>query len=274
MSEHCDHNCEGCSADCGDRKACPGFQGANSGVKKVIGIVSGKGGVGKSLVTALLASALAKKGLRTAVLDADITGPSIPKMYGLNDPAEALAEDQILPAITRNGIKVMSLNLLMPNPEDPVIWRGLIIAGVVRQFWADVVWGELDYLVVDMPPGTGDVPLTVFQSLPVDGIFIVTSPQDLVKMIVTKALNMARAMKIPVLGVIENYSYLKCPDCGKIIDIFGKSKVDDVAKSMELQVGGKIPVDSSYAELADAGRFDEVDNSCIAPAIDLLRRMG
>ncbi len=271
----CDRSsCEGCPSKAKGPESLKAAQNAYSHVKHVIGVVSGKGGVGKSFVAASIANALAKTGAEVGIMDADITGPSIPKMYGLNDPAEALAEDQILPAITRNGIKVMSLNLLMPNPEDPVIWRGPIIAGVVRQFWTDVVWGELDYLVVDMPPGTGDVPLTVFQSLPVDGIFIVTSPQDLVKMIVTKALNMARAMKIPVLGVIENYSYLKCPDCGKIIDIFGKSKVDDVAKSMELQVGGKIPVDSSYAELADAGRFDEVDNSCIAPAIDLLRRMG
>jgi Mrp family chromosome partitioning ATPase len=237
----------------------------------VIGVVSGKGGVGKSLVTASLANALAKTGASVGILDADITGPSIPKMYGLTGPADALDENQILPELTANGIKVMSLNLIMPDPEQAVVWRGPIIAGVVKQFWTDVVWGELDYLLVDMPPGTGDVPLTVFQSLPVDGIFIVTSPQDLVRMIVAKAVNMAKLMNVPVLGVIENYSYLKCPDCGKKIDVFGKSRIEEIAKEMGIAFAGQIPIEPGYAEMSDEGRFADVDNGYIAQAMELLR---
>ena len=264
-------SCEGCPSKDKGAQSFRVDQNAFSNIKHVIGVVSGKGGVGKSLVTASLANALAKTGASVGILDADITGPSIPKMYGLTGPADALDENQILPELTANGIKVMSLNLIMPDPEQAVVWRGPIIAGVVKQFWTDVVWGELDYLLVDMPPGTGDVPLTVFQSLPVDGIFIVTSPQDLVRMIVAKAVNMAKLMNVPVLGVIENYSYLKCPDCGKKIDVFGKSRIEEIAKEMGIAFAGQIPIEPGYAEMSDEGRFAEVDNGYIAQAMELLR---
>jgi len=279
-----DQNCAGASA-C-DRESCEGCpsrsaqpesfrvdQNAHSSIGHVIGVVSGKGGVGKSLVTASLANALAKTGARVGILDADITGPSIPKMYGLRGPAEAASETEFLPKMTENGIKVMSLNLIMEDPEQAVIWRGPIIAGVVKQFWTDVVWGELDYQLVDMPPGTGDVPLTVFQSLPVDGIFIVTSPQDLVQMIVTKALNMARMMDIPVLGVIENYSWLRCPDCGRKIEVFGKSRIEEIAKKSGLPLAGRIPIEPAYAEKADEGKFAQVDNAYMNGAMDCLRKV-
>ncbi len=264
-------SCEGCPSKSGGTQSFRVEQNAYSNIKHVIGVVSGKGGVGKSLVTASLANALAASGANVGILDADVTGPSIPKMYGLTGPAGALDENSILPEITSNGIKVMSLNLIMPDPEQAVIWRGPIIAGVVKQFWTDVVWGELDYLLVDMPPGTGDVPLTVFQSLPVDGVFIVTSPQDLVRMIVAKAVNMAKMMDIPVLGVIENYSYLTCPDCGRKIEVFGKSRIGEIAKEFGVALAGQIPIDPAYSEKSDAGLFAEVDNVSIAPALDLLR---
>ncbi|MBQ4177277.1 MAG: Mrp/NBP35 family ATP-binding protein [Lachnospiraceae bacterium] len=266
-------SCEGCPSKSGNSQSFRVDQNAYSNIKHVIGVVSGKGGVGKSLVTASLANALAKTGASVGILDADITGPSIPKMYGLTGPADALDENQILPELTANGIKVMSLNLIMPDPEQAVVWRGPIIAGVVKQFWTDVVWGELDYLLVDMPPGTGDVPLTVFQSLPVDGIFIVTSPQDLVRMIVAKAVNMAKLMNVPVLGVIENYSYLKCPDCGRKIDVFGKSRVEEVAKETGIPLAGQIPIDPEYAQMSDEGRFADVDNTYIAQTLELLRNV-
>lgn len=240
-----------------------------SDVRHVIGIVSGKGGVGKSMVTATLANHMARKGFRVGILDADITGPSIPKMYGLHGPAQA-DDDGIIPVLTKNDIKVMSLNLLMPNEEDPVIWRGPVIANMVKQFWSDVIWGELDYLFVDMPPGTGDVPLTVFQSLPVEGVVIVSSPQDLVRMIVTKAFNMAKTMNIPVLGIVENYSYLKCPDCGKEIEVFGKSHIEEIAASLGSQVLGKMPIDPALAGLADAGSFEEQKDTCLSPAAEVL----
>lgn len=260
-------SCEGCPSAKKGPKSFQIEQNGNSDIKHVIGVVSGKGGVGKSLVTASLANALAKLGCRVGILDADITGPSIPKMYGLNKPADALDEKSILPELTDNDIKVMSLNLLMPDPEQAVVWRGPIIAGVVKQFWTDVVWGDIDYLLVDMPPGTGDVPLTVYQSLPLDGVVIVTSPQDLVRMIVAKAVNMAELMKVPVLGIVENYSYLKCPDCGKIINVFGRSRIDEIAAEKGLQVLGKIPIDPSLAEKADEGSFAEVDNTFVADAV-------
>ena len=269
----CDReSCEGCPSRSAQPESFRVEQNAHSRIGHVIGVVSGKGGVGKSLVTASLANALAKSGARVGILDADITGPSIPKMYGLRGPAEAASETEFLPKMTENGIKVMSLNLIMEDPEQAVIWRGPIIAGVVKQFWTDVVWGELDYLLVDMPPGTGDVPLTVFQSLPVDGIFIVTSPQDLVQMIVTKALNMARMMDIPVLGVIENYSWLSCPDCGRKIEVFGKSRIEEIAKKSGLPLAGRIPIEPAYAEKADEGKFAEVDNAYMAGAMDCLRK--
>ena len=264
-------SCEGCPSKSGGVQSFRVDQNPYSDIKHVIGVVSGKGGVGKSLVTAALANALVKAGASVGILDADITGPSIPKMYGLTGPAGALDENQILPEITENGIKVMSLNLIMEDPEQAVIWRGPIIAGVVKQFWTDVVWGELDYLLVDMPPGTGDVPLTVFQSLPVDGVFIVTSPQDLVRMIVAKAVNMAKMMDIPVLGVIENYSFLTCPDCGRKIEVFGKSRIEEIAKETGIALAGQIPIDAEYAEKADEGKFADVDIACIGQAMNLLR---
>ncbi|MGI6095507.1 MAG: P-loop NTPase [Lachnospiraceae bacterium] len=227
---------------------------SQSSIKKVIGVVSGKGGVGKSLVTASLANAMAAAGMKVGIMDADITGPSIPRMYGLKGPA--LVNDAgIQPMITDNLIKVMSVNLILPTEETPVIWRGPIIANMVKQFWTDVIWGDLDYLFVDMPPGTGDVPLTVFQSLPVDGVVIVTSPQELVQMIVKKAYNMAEMMHVPVFGVIENYSYVACPDCGKQIPVFGESHIDEIAASLEIPVMGKVPLDPAIASAVDAGDF-------------------
>lgn len=239
-------------------------------VKHVIGVVSGKGGVGKSLVTASLANMMAAKGYRVGILDADITGPSIPKMYGIHGPAQA-DDEGIYPILADNGIKIMSINLLMPDEEAPVIWRGPVISGMVKQFWTDVIWGELDYLFVDMPPGTGDVPLTVFQSLPVEGIVIVTSPQDLVQLIVKKAYHMAKSMNIPILGVVENYSYLKCPDCGREISVFGQSRIEEVAKQLDLKILGKMPIDPKLAELSDAGKFADAQNEYLQDAFFALR---
>ena len=241
-----------------------------SQVKKVIGVVSGKGGVGKSMVTASLARMMVQQGYSVGILDADITGPSIPKMYGLTGAAQA-DDNGIYPMETANGIKVMSINLLLPTEDTPVIWRGPVISGVVTQFWTDVAWGELDYLFVDMPPGTGDVPLTVFQSLPVDGIVIVTSPQELVQMIVKKAFHMANMMHIPVLGLVENFSYLKCPDCGKKIALFGESNIDEVAAKEGTRVLGKLPLDPAYAKAADAGAFYEMENPYLDAAVDALK---
>jgi Mrp family chromosome partitioning ATPase len=235
-----------------------------SNIKHVIGVVSGKGGVGKSMVTASLANMMASQGYSVGILDADITGPSIPKMYGLHGPAP-MAEECIQPIYTKNGIRVMSINLLLEDEEAPVIWRGPILANMVKQFWSDVAWGEIDYLFVDMPPGTGDVPLTVFQSIPVEGILVVTSPQDLVRLIVKKALNMAGSMKIPVLGLIENYSYVVCPDCGKEFKIFGESEIDALSEELNIPVLGKMPIDTKLAELAD-GAFDQAENEYLLPA--------
>ena len=237
----------------------------HSKIKKVIGVVSGKGGVGKSLVTASLANEMAFQGYRVGIMDADITGPSIPRMYGLK--GSAVADDKgIYPMETGNDVKVMSVNLLLPQEDAPVIWRGPILANMVKQFWTDVVWGELDYLFVDMPPGTGDVPLTVFQSLPIDGIVIVSSPQDLVQMIVKKAYNMAKMMNVPVFGLVENYSYVKCPDCGKEIYIFGESKVDAAAEEVNVPVIGKMPLDREIAAAVDAGQFAGVVNTYLSGA--------
>ena len=228
-------------------------------VKKVIGVISGKGGVGKSLVTASLARMMREKGYTVGILDADITGPSIPKMYGVHSMARG-TEDGILPCIAKDETRIMSVNLLMEDESAPVIWRGPVIAGVVKQFWSDVMWGDLDYLFVDMPPGTGDVPLTVFQSLPVDGVVIVTSPQDLVQMIVKKAYNMAKQMNIPVLGIVENYSYIKCPDCGKEMKVFGESHIDEIASELEIPVLGKMPLDPAIAEAGEAEKFYDAQN--------------
>lgn len=241
-------------------------------VKHVIGVVSGKGGVGKSMVTASLANLMAEKGYRVGILDADITGPSIPKMYGLHGPAQA-DDNGIYPPLTENDIKIMSINLLMPDEEAPVIWRGPVISGMVKQFWTDVIWGELDYLFVDMPPGTGDVPLTVFQSLPLDGIVIVSSPQDLVQMIVKKAYHMAKSMNVPILGIVENYSYLVCPDCGKKISVFGESHIEEIAGKMDLKVLGKMPIDPSLAELSDKGDFAKAENKYLTDAFEVLHQL-
>lgn len=230
-----------------------------SQVKKVIGVISGKGGVGKSLVTASLARMVREKGYTAGILDADITGPSIPKMYGVHEMAKG-TEDGIFPCIAKDETRIMSVNLLLEDEDAPVIWRGPVIAGVVTQFWTDVMWGDLDYLFVDMPPGTGDVPLTVFQSLPVDGVVIVTSPQDLVRMIVKKAYNMAKQMNIPVLGVVENYSYVKCPDCGKEINVFGESRIDEIAQELGIPVLGKMPIDLKIAEAVETEKFYEIKN--------------
>ena len=266
-------SCEGCPSKAGQGK--PDFHidlNADSSIKHVIGVVSGKGGVGKSMVTASLANQKAKEGYKVGILDADITGPSIPKMYGLKGPAN-VDDKGVYPAVAANGVKVMSINLLLPGEEEPVIWRGPVIAGVVKQFWNETVWGDIDYLFVDMPPGTGDVPLTVFQSLPVDGIVVVTSPQELVQMIVKKAYNMADMMHIPVLGVVENFSYLECPDCGKKINVFGQSHVDEAAKELGIPVFGKLPVDPAYAEKADEGKFFEIDNPYLADGVEALKNL-
>lgn len=255
-------SCEGCASagNCPSQKT--DFQeplNAYSSVKKVIGVISGKGGVGKSLVTASLARMMREKGYQVGILDADVTGPSIPKMYGVHGTARA-SEQGIFPAIAKDGTRIMSVNLLLEEEDTPVIWRGPIIAGVVKQFWTDVIWDDLDYMFVDMPPGTGDVPLTVFQSLPVDGVVIVTSPQDLVQMIVRKAYNMAKQMNIPVLGIVENYSYVKCPDCGKELKVFGESHIEEIAAGLDVPVLGKIPIDAEIAKVVEEERFYEVTN--------------
>ena len=271
MSENCTHNCSTCGESCSSRTAeqTSFLEPLNpaSSVKKVIGVVSGKGGVGKSLVTAMMAVKMNSKGKHTAILDADITGPSIPKMYGVHGPAE-MDGDYIKPVETKNGIKTMSINLLLPDEESPVIWRGPILANMVKQFWSDVIWGELDFLFVDMPPGTGDVPLTVFQSLPVAGIIIVTSPQELVSMIVTKAVNMAKKMDIPILGVVENMSYLVCPDCGKKINVFGESHLEEVAEKEGVKILARIPIDPKVAEMVDGGRIEYVDAPWLDDAVE------
>ena len=258
MSESCGGNCSSCSEACSERKpeSLQAQPNPKSKIGKVIAVVSGKGGVGKSTVSAMLATAMQRTGRRAGVLDADITGPSIPKAFGVSECASA-DEEGIYPAVTESGIQIMSVNLLLEHEDDPVLWRGPIIAGAVKQFWTDVVWENVDYLFVDMPPGTGDVPLTVFQSLPVDGIIVVTSPQDLVSMIVGKAVKMAKMMNIPVLGIVENYSYLECPDCGKHISVFGESHVDEVAAHYELPVLAKLPIDPKLAEAVDAGKIED-----------------
>ncbi len=262
----CSGNCSSCSSStCGDRKAESLLAALNpkSSVKKVIAVVSGKGGVGKSTVTSMLAVAMQRKGSRVGVLDADITGPSAPKAFGVTE-CQGASESGLYPALSETGIQIMSINLLLDDPASPVVWRGPVIAGAVKQFWTDVIWEDVDYMFVDMPPGTGDVPLTVFQSLPVDGIVIVTSPQDLVSMIVTKAVKMANMMHIPVIGFVENYSYLECPDCGKRIEVFGKSHLDEVAAEFNLPILARLPIDPKVAESYDAGRMESVNTDLLA----------
>ena len=268
----CSGNCSSCgSTSCGDRKAESLLASLNphSTVKKVIAVVSGKGGVGKSTVTSLLATAMARQGKTVGVLDADITGPSAPTAFGVTE-CQGATEDGLYPAMSKGGIQVMSINLLLDDPASPVVWRGPVIAGAVKQFWTDVIWEDVDYMFVDMPPGTGDVPLTVFQSLPVDGIVIVTSPQDLVSMIVSKAVKMAEMMHIPVLGFVENYAYLECPDCGKKINVFGKSHLDEVAAKFNLPILARLPIDPKVAEACDNGAVETLNTDCVAPVIDAI----
>ena len=265
----CSHDCSSCGSDCSVKNKESMIKPLNekSSVKKVIGVVSGKGGVGKSLVTAMLAVNMANRGYHAAVLDADITGPSIPKAFGIQGRVEA-DEDGIIPARTVKGIDIMSTNLILENDTDPVVWRGPVIAGAVEQFWTECLWEDVDYMFVDMPPGTGDVPLTVFQSLPVNGAVIVTSPQDLVRMIVEKAYKMVRQMNIPVLGIVENYSYLTCPDCGKKISVFGESHIDEVAAELGIPVLGKMPIDPALSEMVENEKFYEVSNEYLADAVN------
>lgn len=254
----CSHDCSSCSQNCSERTSPQDLiekLNAMSSVKKVIGIVSGKGGVGKSLVTSALAVELNRRGYKTAVLDADITGPSIPKAFGVKEKALG-NEFGILPRTTKTGIDIMSVNLLLQNETDPVVWRGPVIAGTVKQFWSDVIWKDVDYMFVDMPPGTGDVPLTVFQSIPLDGIVVVTSPQELVSMIVAKAVKMADMMNIPVLGVVENMSYFECKECGTRHQIFGDSHIDEIAKEYNTKVLAKVPMDNSLAKCVDTGSIE------------------
>ena len=270
----CSGNCSSCSSStCGDRKAESLLATPNpkSNVKKVIAVVSGKGGVGKSTVTSMLAVAMSRKGKRVGVLDADITGPSAPTAFGVTE-CQGATDEGLYPALSRGAIQVMSINLLLDDPNSPVVWRGPVIAGAVKQFWTDVIWEDVDYMFVDMPPGTGDVPLTVFQSLPIDGIVIVTSPQDLVSMIVSKAVKMANMMHIPVLGFVENYSYLECPDCGKKINVFGESKLDAIAQELGVPVLARLPIDPKVAEAYDSGLMETVNTDLMEPVLEAVEK--
>lgn len=267
----CSHNCDSCSGGCGEPQSLLVKPNALSSIKKVIGVISGKGGVGKSLATSMLAVAMSRKGYHTAILDADITGPSIPKAFGMTGKLEG-CEEGILPKTSETGIDMISINFVLDHADDPVIYRGPIIAETVKQFWSDVIWQDVDYMFVDMPPGTGDVPLTVFQSIPVDGIIILTSPQDLVSMIVGKAVKMAKMMNIPILGIVENMSYAICPDCGKKIELFGESKAEEVAASLGVPVLARLPIDSKTARLVDQGAVELADDKSIAPVADFLEQ--
>lgn len=273
MSE-CTHNCETCGSNCSERTAESLLSKPHdkSNIKKVIGIVSGKGGVGKSLVTGLSAVLAQRAGYSTAILDADITGPSIPKMFGIHERAKG-NDEGIFPCESKFGTKVMSLNLLTKNETDPVVWRGTIISSTVKQFWTDVMWGDVDFMFIDMPPGTGDVPLTVFQSIPVDGIIIVTSPQELVSMIVAKAVKMANLMNIPILGIVENMSYLLCPDCSKKINVFGESKLNAIAAENKLEILGQIPIDSALANNCDNGLIELFEGEWLNKLNDIYYEM-
>ena len=270
----CNHNCSECAKK--QDGACSGEHdfhvpaNAKSKIKKVIAVMSGKGGVGKSLVTELLAVGAANRGLKVAVLDADITGPSIPTAFGITEHAVSDGEEGILPCRSQGGIGVMSLNLLVENPADPVVWRGPVIAGAVKQFWSDVVWGDVDVMFVDMPPGTGDVPLTVFQSLPIAGVVVVTSPQDLVSLIVEKAVRMARMMKVPIVGLVENMSSFKCPDCGKVHHIFGEGKAADIAAVHAIKAVASLPIDPTISAAVDAGQIESVDTSALKGILDAI----
>ena len=276
MSE-CTHDCSSCTENCAERKTnSEDFRvklSEGSSVKKVIGIVSGKGGVGKSMVTSLLACASMREGYKTAILDGDITGPSIPKAFGVHENLVGNIDGLIVPGSTAMGIDMVSVNLLLANETDPVIWRGPVLGGVIKQFWGETLWQNIDYMFVDMPPGTGDVPLTIFQSLPLDGIIIVASPQELVGMIVEKAANMARMMNIPILGLVENMSYVECPDCGKKIYVFGESHIDEIAAQYQVPVLAKIPVDPELAAACDAGKIEFTERDYMKDAVELLKKL-
>ena len=273
MSE-CTHNCSTCGESCGERTSPQSFlkkPHADAHIGKVFGVVSGKGGVGKSMTSALLACAMARRSYHCGILDADITGPSIPKLFGIH--GRAMADDKgCWPIQSRMGIDVMSINLLVENEEDPVVWRGPVIAGAVKQFWTDVVWKDVDFLFVDMPPGTGDVPLTVFQSLPVDGIVVVASPQELVSMIVAKAVNMAEMMKVPMLGIVENMSYIVCPDCGSRHSVFGQSRIDETAERFGIGQVAKLPINPGWAASCDAGEIESIQVPELAQLADYIER--
>ena len=275
-AENCTHNCGTCSANCGSRTSEPQsfLEKLNpaSSVKKVIGVVSGKGGVGKSLVTSLMACRMRATGARVGILDADITGPSIPRAFGIHDGVTVTPDGKLLvPAVSSTGVEVISSNMLLENETDPVIWRGPVIAGAVKQFWSETLWQDIDYMFVDMPPGTGDVPLTVFQSLPVAGIVVVTSPQELVSMIVEKAVNMANMMDIPVLGIVENMSYFECPDCGKKHEIFGKSHIDEIAAQHDIKAVAKLPINPEAASKVDGGFAEDLDVSALDNIFEAIR---
>ena len=272
MSEACDNDCGSCAQNCADRKAPNDFRvhlNDQSRVGSVVAVVSGKGGVGKSLVTSLLAKGATGRGLNAAILDADITGPSIPRAFGVTGKATGTGE-YLLPRVSRDGVQIMSINMLLDSDTDPVVWRGPILAGTVKQFYTDVLWRDVDVMFVDLPPGTGDVPLTVFQSLPLDGIVVVTSPQELVGMIVGKAVNMARMMQVPILGLVENMAYFTCPDNGKTYHIFGKGKAAGVAIEYGIPLLGSIPIDPTIADACDAGRVEDLTGDWLAPALDVI----
>ena len=276
MSENCNESCSSCSRECDSRKE----EQTNflerphpqSNIKKVIGVISGKGGVGKSLVTSMLAITMNRRNHKVAILDADITGPSIPKAFGITEKAGGSSYG-VLPVKSKTGIEIMSINLLLENTTDPVVWRGPIISGTVKQFWTDVIWGDIDFMFIDMPPGTGDVPLTVFQSIPVDGIIVVTSPQELVSMIVEKAVKMAESMNIPIIGIVENMSYFKCPDCNKEYKVFGESKIEEAAKAHGLNVIAKLPIDSKISSACDKGLIELYGDSLFVNIAEILEKM-
>ena len=269
MSEGCNHDCKSCSADCQSRQPSSFLEPLNpqSTVKKVIGVVSGKGGVGKSLVTSLMACKMRARNNRVGILDADITGPSIPKAFGVHEMVRVTADELMVPCESQTGIQMLSANLILENETDPVIWRGPIVAGVIKQFWKEALWKDIDYMFVDMPPGTGDVPLTVFQSIPLDGIIIVTSPQDLVSMIVAKAVNMA------IVGLVENMSYLVCPDCGKKISVFGESRIEEVAREYQIPVLAQLPIDPKIADSVDQGVVEYVESPWLDHAADVIEKL-
>ena len=269
MADKCPHDCSSCSSDCSSREKKSLIKKPHefSDIKKVIAVVSGKGGVGKSMTCALLAAASQNRGKVTAIMDADITGPSIPRMFGINEHATG-SENGIIPVVTESGIQIMSMNVLLDDESEPVVWRGSLISGTVMQFWTDVIWTGVDYMFIDMPPGTGDVPLTVFQSIPLDGIIIVTTPQDLVGMIVQKAVNMANMMNVPILGIVENMSYIKCPDCGRKISVFGESAVDALAMENGIPAVAKLPIDRELTKAADNGSLENFENNYLTDFFD------